>query len=249
MRSTLIAAGAAVLAAGALLFQVLGPRASVGAAQTIPPEPGGTNQTGIRVVGEGLVTAAPTMAQLRLGVDVFDASLAQAQQEAARRMDAVIGRLRARGIAAEDIQTVQYSVFPEYDQRGGAAPVLRGYRVVNVVQVRIRQLDQVGAVIDDVVATGATRVEGISFQAENLTELKRQARELAMQNARAKAEQLAQLGGVGLGRVILIEESDVGGVTPVAARDLAVAPAAQPTPIEPGQLEIRTIVRVVYAIS
>jgi uncharacterized protein YggE len=86
---------------------------------------------------------------------------------------------------------------------------------------------------------------------DNLEALKAQARDQAMQNARAKAEQLARDAGVTLGRPITIEESDVGGVTPVraapAAADAFAAPAS--TPIQPGELQVQTIVRVTWAIQ
>ena len=107
-----------------------------------------------------------------------------------------------------------------------------------------------GALLDDVVGAGATRVVGISFEADDMSSLKEQARDQAMQNARAKADQLAREAGVSLGRPLTIEESDVGGVMPVqAAPRAAAAPAAAPpTPIQPGELQVRTTLRVVWAI-
>ena len=220
-----------------------------GAAQ--PVQPGDAQRTGISVVGEGVVTVTPTTATVFFGVNVFDASLANAQQQAARQMDAVIARLKASGIPEQDIQTVSYSVTPEYDFREGGSPTLRGYRVVNTVQVKVRNISALGQLIDDAVAAGATQVQGVSFEPENLEGLKAQARELALANARAKAEQMARLTGVTLGRPILIEEADLGGVRPVpAAPERApLAAPAQPTPIEPGVTEVRTTVHVVYAIG
>jgi uncharacterized protein YggE len=71
-----------------------------------------------------------------------------------------------------------------------------------------------------------------------------------MTNAQAKAQQLARDGGVSLGRPIAIDESDTGGVTPVQVRTAAPAAAAAPsTPIQPGQLQVSTTVRVVYAMQ
>jgi uncharacterized protein YggE len=105
--------------------------------------------------------------------------------------------------------------------------------------------------IDDVVSAGATRIYGIRFEASNMDDLKSQARDQAMQNARAKAEQLARDSGVALGRPISIEESDAG-VTPVRAQP-AAAPAtfaqAPTTPIQAGELQVQTQVRVIWAIQ
>ena len=99
----------------------------MGAAQTIPVQP--QSNEGVSVVGEGIVLAPPDVVRITLGADVFDASLASAQAEAARRMDAVVAKLRADGIADADIRTVSFNVTPQYDQQSNQnAPVLRGYQ-------------------------------------------------------------------------------------------------------------------------
>jgi uncharacterized protein YggE len=222
---------------------------SVASAQIVPAQ---GPQNGISVLGSGIVLAQPNIARITLGVEVFDASLSAAQAEAARQMDAVIGRLRANGIPESDIRTVSYNISPQYESgpRGGSG-VLRGYQVQNLVDVRVTNVGGLGQLLDDVVSAGATRVFGVRFEAENMEALKSQARDQAMQNARDKAEQLARQAGVTLGRAIAIEESDVGGVTPVRqALPAAAAPAADvSTPIQPGELQVQTIVRVVWAIQ
>jgi uncharacterized protein YggE len=104
--------------------------------------------------------------------------------------------------------------------------------------------------LDDVVGSGATRVFGIAFESSDMEALKNQARDQAMANAQAKAQQLARDAGVTLGRPTTIEESDTGGVTPV--RQLAAPAAAQAaptTPIQPGQLQVSTTVRVIWSIQ
>jgi uncharacterized protein YggE len=215
-------------------------------AQTIPVQP--QQNTGISVLGSGIVTATPNTARVTLGVEVTDASLASGQAEAARRMDAVVSRLKAAGIADDDIRTTSYNINPQYDQ----SQALRGYQIQNLVEVRSTNVAGVGSLLDDVVGAGATRVYGIRFEARNMDELKSQARDQAMQNARAKAEQLARDSGVALGRPISIEESDPG-VTPVRAQvgaaPAALAAPAPTTPIQPGELQIQTQVRVVWAIQ
>jgi uncharacterized protein YggE len=220
-----------------------------GSAQTIPIQP--QPASGISVLGEGIVLVQPNVARITLGVDVFDQSLANAQAEAARRMDAVVAKLKAAGIAETDIRTVNYTLTPQYDQQGNPnQPVLRGYRVQNMVQIKSTNIGGMGALIDDVVSSGATHIFGITFESDNMEALKNQARDQAMANARAKAEQLARDSGVTLGRPTLIEESDTGGVTPQQQNQAPRALAATPsTPIEPGQLQVATTVRVVWSIQ
>jgi len=223
--------------------------APLGSAQPIPVQPQAT--TGISVLGSGIVLAQPNTAHITLGVEVFDASLSNAQATAASRMDAVVAKLKAAGIPDTDIRTISYNINPQYDQRDPNQAVLRGYQVQNLVDVKSTNVGGLGALLDDVVSAGATRVMGIRFEASNMEDLKNQARDQAMANARSKAEQMARDAGVGLGRPISIEESDPGGVTPVRAQAPAAALAAPAptTPIQPGELQVQTNVRVVWSIQ
>jgi uncharacterized protein YggE len=238
-----------VAIAGATAIAALVTQAPIGSAQPAPvqPQPG----QGISVVGQGIVITQPNVARITIGADVTDPSLANAQAEAARRMDAVINQLKASGIADNDIRTVNYSINPIYDQPNqGQQPTLRGYQVQNQVEVRVTNVAGLGALLDTAVSAGATRVMGIRFEASNMEDLKNQARDQAMQNARAKADQLARDAGVTVGRPISLDESDTGGVTPVRAAAPAAALSAAPqTPIQPGDLQVSTTVRVVWAIQ
>jgi len=238
-----LASGAALSLAAVLAL------APVGSAQTVPTQT--QANAGVSVVGQGIVLAQPDTARITLGVDITEPSLAQAQSEAAQRMDAVIAKLKADGIPESDIKTVSYNVTPQYDQQGNQSqPVLRGYQVQNMVEVKTTNVAGLGALLDDAVGSGATRVFGISFEASDVEGLKNQARDQAMANAQAKAQQLARDAGVTLGRPIAVDESDTGGVTPVPVAARAAAPAAAPTtPIQPGQLQISTTVRVTWSIQ
>ncbi len=237
---------------GAVILAGLAVVAPLAYAQGIPTPVSSSATSGISVVGEGIVTVQPDVAHITLGVDVMDPLLANAQAEASRRMDAVVQKLKAAGIPDSDIRTVNYSINPQYDFRNGQTPVLRGYQIQNLVDVKITNIGGMGSLLDDVVSAGATRVMGIRFEAADMSSLKAQARDQAMQNARAKADQLARAAGVSLGRPMLIEESDTGGVTPVRA-EMQAAPAAvaaaPTTPIQPGEMQVRTTVRVVWSIQ
>jgi uncharacterized protein YggE len=233
-------------ALGAVLALLLVPAA--GHAQSLPIQSGATQ--GISVVGQGVVLAQPNTARITVGVEVFDASLANAQSQASQRMDTVVNKLKSDGIADTDIRTVSFTINPQYDNSAQGQSVLRGYQVQNLVEIRTTNVGTLGPLLDDAVAAGATRIYGIQFEADNMQALKDQARDQAMQNARAKADQLARDSGVSLGRPLAIDESDTGGVTPVrAVAPQAAAPAAVSTPIQPGELQVQTTVRVVWAIQ
>ncbi|MFH1651212.1 MAG: SIMPL domain-containing protein [Chloroflexota bacterium] len=210
--------------------------------------------TGIWVSGEGRVTAAPDIAVLSLGVQAQTATVASAQQQAAAAMDAVMKALTGQGVARKDIQTQQYIITPvrHYDPNT-QQQILDGYRVSNTVTAKIRNVTDTGIIIDDVTAAGGddTIINSIDFTVEDPTPYLTEARDKAMADARAKAEQLAKQGGVRLGRPTYINES--GGNLPVPIQKLAVPapmPAGAPTtPISPGELDITLTVQVVYSIE
>ena len=242
-----ITAAAAVSAVAAALVGV-----HPGIAQNVPINPPQAQPGQISVLGDGLITASPNVARVTLGVDVRQDTLAGTLAEANSRMATVIQKLKDAGIADDRIRTINFSVNPVYDNQNNQQ-TLRGYQVQNIVEARDSDLKNLGALVDQVVSAGATRVNSISFESDNPGALKDQARDQAMQNALAKAQQLARAAGVSLGKAIIIEESDASGATPVpfarAAAPQAALANSDSVPIQAGQLEVRTNVRVVYAIQ
>ncbi len=210
----------------------------------------GDDVGGISVSGLGVAVAAPDIASLSFGVATLANTARGARDDAASRMNDLIESLKDNGIAEEDFHTSQFSIDPEVDFRNNGGQVIRGYRVTSLLSVTVRDLDRVGEVIDDAVeAVGDDiRVRGVTFSIEEPAALQSEARALAMADAKAKAEELAELADVGLGKPTAISESSGGGVPPVFF-DAARAAELAETPISPGQLEITVTVQVTYAIS
>lgn len=242
-RRTLVAlAAAAALAAGSLVMVGRPPAAAAA------PVAADDLRSTVSVVGDGRVTVQPDLATVTFGVEANGPTLAAAQADASTRMQAVIDGLLGLGIPREDIKTNRISASPVYDQRDNTQ--IRGYRASNSVQVKLRELDRVGPIVDAITAAGANRVDGLAFSVEKIEEPKNQARALAMQNARVKADQLAALAGMRVVGIKSIVESDASSqpvqfAAPVAAR----AEAAPAPPVEPGTQEIRTQVSVTYIIE
>ena len=207
---------------------------------------------GITVSGQGTVTAKPDTANLSLGVSVLAGTARDARDEAAAAMNKLLDSIKGNGIDEKDINTTQFSLSPEYDYSGGRTPRLTGYRVTNTVSVKVRDLDRAPEVIDEAVdAVGdPLQIGGISFTVDDPKSLLSDARAKAMADAQAKAQQLAQLGGVGLGKPIAISETSGGLPPPIffGTARLQEAAAAS-TPIQPGQLEISVSVQVTYGIQ
>lgn len=205
---------------------------------------------GIAVTGVGEVTGTPDTLTMTFGVSVVRTSVAEAVAVAAGKAEAVLAALRDQGVADDDLRTVDFSIFPEYDYRGGRERII-GYRVTNSVVAKVRDLDRAGEVIDAAIGAGGddVRVSGVAFSIEDDHELVAAARDAAFADARAKAEQLARLAGVTLGPPISITESfTVPGPIPYYVRTEMVA-ADVATPIEPGTQKVAVTVSVRFSIE
>ncbi|HEY0072437.1 MAG TPA: SIMPL domain-containing protein [Chloroflexia bacterium] len=212
---------------------------------------GVSDQPRISVRGSGVVSAKPDMANLQVGVSIQDPSLETAQSEAAGKMEALVQQLMAAGIDEKDINTTQYNVEPVMDYRDGQSPTVTGFRVTNVVEVKIRDLSKASKLIDDLVKSGANTIYGLSFGFSDPSALMKQAREAAVKDAREKAEQLAGLNGVALGAVLVVDDGGANVPPPAIeakVANMAAQDAALP-PINPGQQEVRVEVSVVYGIK
>ncbi|MGB2695693.1 MAG: SIMPL domain-containing protein [Dehalococcoidia bacterium] len=214
----------------------------------LPP----TNESfGISVSGAGSVFGAPDVALLSLGVEARADTVAAAREQAAQSMDAMLSSLKDGGVAEEDIQTTRFSVQPEFDFTDNRQ-VLRGFVVTNSVTAKIRSIDDTGQLIDDAVQAGGNRarVDSLEFTIDDPSSLQDEARRMAVDEARAKAQTLAGAAGVDLGKARTIAES--GGPVPIPFDgELAAGGFAEDssTPIETGELEVRIDVQVVYELK
>jgi len=210
-----------------------------------------SQQEGIWVSGTGVVTVTPDIAILRLGVEAQATSIADARSQAAEAMGRLMTALTDNNVAEEDIQT-QYFNIRQIKRWDGddEEEIVVGYLVTNKVTAKIRNVDEVGSIIDAVAEAGGdlTRIDSIGFSVDDPTEYYGQAREQAMADAKAKAEQLAELAGGKLGRVTYISESTQ---TPPIIRDVYEGATKIPmpeTPISLGEMEISLTVQVAYTI-
>lgn len=204
---------------------------------------------GISVTGTGKVDVTPDIALVSIGVQVQMKTLSAAQQQAAVSMAAVTEVLKNNSIADEDIQTSNYSIQPVW-QWVDNENVFVGYKVVNVVNVKIRNMDAIGDIIDSAVVAGGEYVviNGISFSIDNPDEYYDDARLDAMDEAKEKATQLAHSAGVKVGTPISITESAYYSISGSGAQYID-AEVRVPTSISAGQLTVSVTVQVVYAIS
>jgi uncharacterized protein len=217
-----------------------------------PPAPGPDQDTGISVSGVGTVSGEPDTLTMSFGVSVLADTVSDAVARAADRADAVVAALMSNGVDDTDIQTTNYSIYPQYDYRSNTQ-VLLGYQVSNTVTAKIRDIPSAGSTIDAVTAAGGddVTVSGVSFSIEDNEALIEAARDAAWNDAMAKGDQLASLSGVSLGSPVSISESFSEPRPPIyfdtAAAEGGAADSV--TPIVPGQQDVEVRLDVVFAIS
>jgi hypothetical protein len=190
------------------------------------------------------------MATISVGVRTEDRDAAEAVASNNAQAESITQALVGMGIDEQDIQTSNFSIYPQqqYDDQGNLIGTT--YVVENTVYVTVRDLDQLGVLLDAVVQTGANNIYGIQFDVEDRDSALTEARQLAVENAQAQAQELAQAAGVTLGELqsissytsmpVPVFEGKGGGAADVAASTV---------PISPGQLSITADVSVVYAIE
>lgn len=211
-----------------------------------------SQQEGIWVTGTGEVKVTPDLATLYIGISSREVSVALAQAKAADAMNQLIAALKANGLTEKDYQTTQFNISPVYSYSDikGVSEII-AYEVNNTVEVKIRALDKVGTIIDAAAEAGGdlTRINGINFSVEDPTQYYDEARELAMKDAKATAQQLAQLAGVTLGKATYITQNSY---TQQIYRDYypaAMEASGAPTPINPGETTVSLTVNVAFSIG
>jgi uncharacterized protein YggE len=203
----------------------------------------------ITVIGEGTVSASPDVVRANLGVQVTAPTVTEATQQSNDTMDAVLAQLKAAGIVEKDIQTSDYSIFPQRNNPGpNNTNEITGYQVTNMVMVTIRNLNQVGQVLDQAIQAGANNIANVSFDFSDPAKLQLQALDQAMADAQNRADQLAKSSGVQRGEVLSM--SEVISSVPIPRPGIMAAQVESAgVPIQPGSSEIHAQVQVVYAIQ
>jgi uncharacterized protein YggE len=210
-------------------------------AQTV----GVTGMRQVTVVGRGEVKGKPDTATIQIGVETEAAVAKDALAKNTEEATALQAELKKLGVAEADIQTSNFSIYPTYGTDGRQ---ITGYHVSNSVIVKIRALDQAGTLLDQVVQAGANSVNGISFSVDSPDALLAQAREQAVQDAKAHADVLAKAGGAAVGDILVISET-IGAAPPVPLMMEARAAAdSKAVPVQPGEQSFSVDVQVTYQL-
>lgn len=210
-------------------------------------------QTILTVHASATTRSAPDLAIVTLGVVARGSSARDAQAAQSARMVRVIEAARAAGVEETEVQTVGFSLEPQYVYARGAPPRISGYISRNIVAIRLRNLGAVSGLIDTTVAEGANELQGIQFTYQNVEGSRDAARAQAVETARVRATAYAEAADMKLGRLLSITEP--GAVASpferaqdgYVGRQVSVEQAAN-APINPGELENQSSVTVVFEL-
>ena len=207
----------------------------------------------IHVSGVGEVTAVPDMALVTLGVETRAATARAALSDNTSAMRRIFGLLKKKWrIAERDMQTSEFSVSPVYAQKrsqdGTVVSRLVGYRVGNMLTVRVRKLEDLGGILDAVVSAGGNRIHNVRFVIADTAALHQEARRRAVRDALARARVIAEEAGFTLGPVLKVNEGGIITPRPVYMERAMRAAAAPPVPMARGEQKLTVTINMTLEI-
>jgi uncharacterized protein len=223
--------------------------ASVSACDKHNPTPAaGANPRQVTVIGSGQVQGVPDTLTADVGIEFTAPDVTAAMNQTNDRQQAVINALVGAGLDRKDISTTSVTLQPQYNNPGpSGTAAITGYRATNAIQVKIHPTDAASRMLALIVSTGgdATRISSVSYSIADDSQLVKDARARAFNDAKDRADQYAQLSGLRLGKVLSISEATGSTPTPGGA------PRAMPSavPLEPGQQEVRFSVTAVWELD
>lgn len=203
----------------------------------------------LSVSAQAQATRVPDIATLSAGVVTQAADAEAAMQANATQMAKVMTAVRAAGIAERDVQTSGVSVHPQYRYAENVPPTITGYQASNTVNLKVRDIGELGAVLDALVASGANQVNGPGFDIDDKEGAYDEARRAALEKAQARAAMYAGTLGLRVRRIVSISEG--GGFSPpVPMMAMARMEKAQAdTQIAPGESTLSVNLDVVFELG
>lgn len=230
----------------------LGTTMTIACAQTtaVPGYAIPTDGTLLSVSAQAEATRVPDVATISAGVVTQAADANAAMRANADQMAKVMAAIKAAGIAERDIQTAGISVHPQYRYAENQPPTITGYQASNTVNLKVRDIGDLGGVLDALVASGANQVNGPSFEIDKPEAAYDEARLAALEKAKARAETYARAMGLRVRRVVSISEG--GGFQPpmpMMRMQAADAAGRAETSVSPGETTLSVNLDVVFELG
>ncbi|OBF40851.1 hypothetical protein A5724_06895 [Mycobacterium sp. ACS1612] len=215
---------------------------------TSGPTGSSDNQTRqVTVVGAGEVQGAPDTLNVNASIEFVAPDVSGAMNQTSDRQQAVIDALVGAGIDRKDISTSNVSLQPQF--AGGDSTTIVGYRANNSIDIKVRKLDTASQTLASIINTGgdATRINSVNYSLDDDSQLVKDARARAFNDAKDRAQQYAQLSGLHLGKVVSITES--GGSPPPTPLPNFKGAEMAAVPVEPGQQTVNFSVTVIFELT
>ena len=204
----------------------------------------------LSVAAQAEARRTPDIANVSAGVVTQAADANAAMRANAAEMDQVMDAIRAAGIAERDIQTSGINVNPQYRYAENQAPAITGYQASNTVSLKVRDIGNLGKVLDALVASGANQVNGPGFEIDKPEAVYDEARRDALKQAQARAQMYANELGLKVRRIVSIDEG--GGFSappPMPMMAMARAEKAYDTAVSPGETTLSANLSVVFELG
>lgn len=214
------------------------------------PQPHMTPMESVTVSGTGKVSVTPDRFVFNVGVQTVAPTVDDAVAQNNKRVASVIAALKKAGAQDKDIQTSQFTIYPQQDYQQGQLPRILGYQVANSITVRSEKVGDAGRYLGIAVGAGVNTSSGISFEVSDPAKGRDQGLRAAFDDARAKAALLAQAAGRTLGRALLISEGTQATPPPYPmARTMAMeARVESDVPVEAGTQQLTYTVTVAFEL-
>ncbi len=215
----------------------------------------------VSVYGQGRISIKPDVAYLNMGYENTNINPEKAQNENSDMMEKIMNALKKSGIEETGIRTSRYNVIQEYDYSGSTKKLI-GYKVTNMINVEIKDVDNVGEIINVAINAGGNVFNGISFDIKDRQQVYLDAMDMALERAYEKAQIYAEKGGRNISKILEINEGSSASTTytPQLRNEVSlnyaqnltgqgVMASGEASSISAGQLEIAATVTVIYALD
>ncbi|MFC6632091.1 SIMPL domain-containing protein [Microbulbifer taiwanensis] len=211
-----------------------------------PGEPG----TLVSISANGEASKVPDVANISAGMVTEAEDSEKAMRDNAEQMDKLIKAIKKAGIDDKDVQTSGISLSPRYHYQQDRKPQITGYIARNTVSIKVRELEKLGKILDDLAAAGANQIHGPSLEIGEPEPVMAEAREQALQKAQVRAETYAKSLGMKVRRIVSISESGSGGIPrPMMRAEMAAAKADVATPVAPGETTLTVNLDLVFELE
>ncbi|SHE79367.1 hypothetical protein SAMN04487965_0667 [Microbulbifer donghaiensis] len=204
----------------------------------------------VSISASGEASKVPDTANISAGVVTEAEDSEKAMRDNAEQMDKLLKAIKKAGIDDKDVQTSGISLSPRYDYQQGQKPQITGYMARNTVNIKVREMEKLGDVLDDLAAAGANQIHGPNLEIGEPEPVMAEARKQALAKAQARAEDYAKSLDMKVRRIVSVSESgSVGIPRPMMRAEMAAAKDSVSTPVAPGETTLTVNLDLVFELE